>query len=157
MSKTILTLMIQFEQDLVTARQRARQIAELLGFKLNKPLDFTSFSELLKRIQQGYIQAHAGPEDSQLPIIVLLDLRLPKVDGIEVLRHARQHPVWKQVPIIVMTTSRENTDIEAAYEMGVNSYLVKPVDFAAFAGLVKTIQVYWLLTNQPPFPAGAAR
>lgn len=91
---------------------------------------------------QGYIQAHAGPEDSQLPIIVLLDLRLPKVDGIEVLRHARQHPVWKQVPIIVMTTSRENTDIEAAYEMGVNSYLVKPVDFAAFAGLVKTIQVY---------------
>ena len=92
------------------------------------------------------------PNDWQVPILVLLDLRLPKVDGIEVLRQARKHPVWRQVPIVVLTTSRENKDIEAAYEMGINSYIVKPVDFLAFIEMVKTIKVYWLLTNEPPFP-----
>jgi len=99
-----------------------------------------------------FIDAHASAEDFELPIVVLLDLRLPKVDGIEVLQHARQHPVWKQVPFVVVTTSRENTDISRAYQLGVNSYIVKPVDFAAFADVVKQIKVYWLLTNEPPYP-----
>ena len=98
-----------------------------------------------------YMAAHQLPTDSQIPILVLLDLRLPKVDGIEVLRQARNHSVWKQVPIVVLTTSRENKDIEAAYQLGVSSYIVKPVDFLAFAEVVKTIKVYWLLTNEPPF------
>jgi CheY-like chemotaxis protein len=89
-----------------------------------------------------------------MPILVLLDLRLPKVDGIEVLRHVRNHAVWKQVPVVVLTTSRENKDIEAAYQLGVNSYIVKPVDFLAFADVVKTIKVYWLLTNEYPFQDG---
>ncbi|MCX6546427.1 MAG: response regulator [Acidobacteria bacterium] len=100
----------------------------------------------------GFIDEHPTPEDPQLPLLVLLDLRLPKVDGIDVLRYARQHPVWKQVPFVVLTTSRENADIGAAYELGVNSYIVKPVDFAAFAEVVKHINVYWILTNEPPFP-----
>ena len=104
-----------------------------------------------------YIEKHQLPTDSQLPLLVLLDLRLPKIDGIEVLRQARKDPVWKQVPIIVLTTSRENKDIEAAYKLGVNSYIVKPVDFLAFAEVVKTIQVYWLLTNEPPFRQGNGR
>lgn len=98
-----------------------------------------------------YISEHRLATDSQIPILVLLDLRLAKVDGIEVLRQARRDPVWKQVPIIVMTTSRENADIETAYQLGVNSYIVKPVDFATFTEVVKTIKVYWLLTNEPPF------
>ena len=98
-----------------------------------------------------YMDEHYLPTDSQIPILVLLDLRLPKVDGIEVLRQARNHSVWKQVPIVVLTTSRENKDIEAAYQLGVSSYIVKPVDFLAFAEVVKTIKVYWLLTNEPPF------
>jgi len=102
-----------------------------------------------------YMDAHNAPEDPELPIVVLLDLRLPKVDGTEVLRQARQHPIWKQVPFIVITTSRENQDIETAYQLGVNSYIVKPVEFATFAGVVKTIKVYWLLTNQPPFQPAA--
>jgi len=99
-----------------------------------------------------YMEEHQLPNDWQVPILVLLDLRLPKVDGIEVLRQARKHPVWRQVPIVVLTTSRENKDIETAYEIGINSYIVKPVDFLAFIEMVKTIKVYWLLTNEPPFP-----
>lgn len=98
-----------------------------------------------------YIATHVASDDPDLPLLVLLDLRLPKVDGIDVLRQARQHPVWKQVPFVVVTTSRENADIAHAYELGVNSYIVKPVDFAAFAEVVKSIKVYWLLTNESPF------
>ncbi len=100
-----------------------------------------------------YIEEHQLPTDSQVPILVLLDLRLPKVDGIEVLRQARNHAVWKQVPVVVLTTSRENKDVEAAYALGVNSYIVKPVDSAAFAEVMKTIKVYWLLINEQPFGA----
>lgn len=102
----------------------------------------------------GYMEAHASVTDSQLPILVLLDLRLPKVDGIEVLRWARQHPVWQQIPVIVLTTSRENSDVESAYRLGVNSYIIKPVDFATFTDVVKTIHIYWLLTNVSPFSGG---
>lgn len=103
-----------------------------------------------------YMSAHAAVTDAQLPILVLLDLRLPKVDGIEVLRWARQHPVWQQIPVIVLTTSRENSDIQSAYRLGVNSYILKPVDFATFADVVKTIHIYWLLTNVPPYADGRA-
>ncbi len=99
-----------------------------------------------------FIEMHPTPDDANLPLLVLLDLRLPKVDGVNVLRQARQHPVWKRIPFVVVTTSRENTDISRAYELGVNSYIVKPVDFAAFAEVVKQIKFYWLLTNEPPFP-----
>ena len=101
-----------------------------------------------------FIEAHPSPNDASLPLLVLLDLRLPKVDGVEVLRQARQHPVWRQIPVVVVTTSRENADISKAYELGVNSYIVKPVDFIAFAAVVKQIKCYWLLTNEPPFPDG---
>jgi CheY-like chemotaxis protein len=104
-----------------------------------------------------YMNKHRSPGDLQVPIVVLLDLRLPKVDGIEVLRQARSDPVWRQVPIVVMTTSRESRDIEAAYGLGVNSYIVKPVDFLTFTEVVKSIKVYWLLTNEPPFRDGYAR
>ena len=100
----------------------------------------------------AFIADHSTPLDPSLPLLVLLDLRLPKVDGIEVLRQARQQPVWKQIPFVVVTTSRENSDITRAYELGVNSYIVKPVDFTAFANVVKQIKFYWLLTNEPPFP-----
>lgn len=99
-----------------------------------------------------YMTVHRAAADPDLPALVLLDLRLPKVDGIDVLRQARSDDVWKQIPVVVLTTSRENRDIDAAYRLGVNSYIVKPVDFAVFADVVKTIKIYWLLTNEPPFP-----
>jgi len=74
-----------------------------------------------------------------------------------VLRHARQHPVWKQVPFIVITTSRDSSDITRAYELGANSYIVKPVDFKSFAEVIKNIKVFWILTNEPPFPEHTRR
>jgi len=98
-----------------------------------------------------FIDAHPSFEDRLFPLLVLLDLRLPKVDGIDVLRYARQHPVWKQAPFVILTTSRENADIETAYQLGVNSYIVKPVDFGSFTEVVKNIKMYWVLTNEPPF------
>lgn len=99
----------------------------------------------------AFMAAHAGPEDLSLPALVLLDLRLPKVDGLEVLRLARAHPVWRQVPFVALTTSREASDIARAYELGANSYIVKPMDFSAFIGVVNHVKAYWLQTNEPPF------
>lgn len=99
-----------------------------------------------------FIDAHLHADDPQLPLLVLLDLRLPKVDGVDVLRYARGHPVWKQVPFVVLTTSRENSDIAVAYELGVNAYIVKPVDFVSFTEVVQRVKMFWILTNEPPFP-----
>ena len=101
-----------------------------------------------------FINLHSHPDDLMLPIVVLLDLGLPKVDGIEVLRQARQHPVWKRIPFVVLTTSSEDSDISSAYDLGVNSYIVKPVSFASFTEVFKLIKAYWLLTNEPPFGSG---
>lgn len=98
-----------------------------------------------------FMEEHDNPGDKQIPLLMLLDLRLPKVDGLDVLKQARQQSVWKKIPIVVMTTSRENKDIDTAYELGVNSYIVKPVDFINFAEVVQAIKIYWLLTNEPPF------
>lgn len=99
-----------------------------------------------------YVATHRRASDAGLPVLVLLDLRLPKVDGIEVLRYARSDEVWRQIPVIVLTTSRETADIATAYRLGVNSYIVKPVDFLEFTDVVEAIKKYWLLLNEPPFP-----
>jgi CheY-like chemotaxis protein len=99
----------------------------------------------------AFIAAHSTPQDWQLPAVVLLDLHLPKVDGIEVLRQARQHPIWKQVPFVILSMSRDNADISAAYALGVNSFIVKPASFTAFNDVVRQINAYWLLMNEPPF------
>jgi CheY-like chemotaxis protein len=100
-----------------------------------------------------FIAAHPNADDDQLPLLVLLDLRLPKVDGVDVLRHARAQPVWEQVPFIILTTSSEISEITLAYQIGVNAYIVKPVDFGSFVDVVKHIKMFWVLTNEPPFAA----
>jgi two-component system response regulator len=88
----------------------------------------------------------AGP----VPKVVLLDLKLPKVDGLEVLRRLKQDTRTKSIPIVVLTSSREEPDIERAYALGANSYIVKPVDFDAFARAVSDVGLYWVLLNHPP-------
>jgi two-component system response regulator len=88
----------------------------------------------------------AGP----VPKVVLLDLKLPKVDGLEVLRRLKQDTRTKSIPIVVLTSSREEPDIERAYALGANSYIVKPVDFEAFARAVSDVGLYWMLLNHPP-------
>ncbi len=87
---------------------------------------------------------------SPVPRVVLLDLKLPKVDGLEVLQRLKHNPRTKSIPIVVLTSSREEPDIEKAYELGANSYIVKPVDFEAFARAVADVGLYWLLLNHPP-------
>ena len=84
------------------------------------------------------------------PKIVLLDLKLPKIDGLEVLREIKGNPVTKMIPVIVLTSSKEESDIVESYMMGVNSYIVKPVDFDKFVDAVRDLGLYWLLLNQNP-------
>jgi two-component system response regulator len=84
------------------------------------------------------------------PKVILLDLKLPKVDGLEVLRAIKSDPRTQLIPVVVMTSSREEKDIVESYRLGVNSYIVKPVDFDKFLAAVRDIGFYWLLLNQPP-------
>lgn len=84
------------------------------------------------------------------PQVVLLDLKLPKVDGIEVLRRIRDNQRLKTLPVVVLTSSREESDIVKTYHLGVNSYIVKPVEFENFSEAVSNLGFYWLLLNQPP-------
>jgi two-component system response regulator len=82
--------------------------------------------------------------------MVLLDLRLPKVDGIEVLRRIKADERTKVIPVVVLTSSRQEPDIKTCYELGANSYIVKPVDFDKLVEAVSEIGLYWLLLNEPP-------
>jgi two-component system response regulator len=84
------------------------------------------------------------------PKVVLLDLKLPKVSGLEVLRALKQDEKTRAIPVVIVTSSREDPDIKTAYALGANSYVVKPVDFDAFAEAVSSLGLYWLLVNQPP-------
>ncbi len=82
--------------------------------------------------------------------IILLDLKMPKVDGLEVLKQIKSDERTKSIPVIIMTSSKEEHDISTSYKYGVNSYVVKPVDFDQFAKAVADLGLYWLLINQPP-------
>lgn len=93
---------------------------------------------------------HAERNVNHTPKVILLDLKLPKVDGIEVLRRIKGDEVTRKIPVVVLTSSREERDIIETYRLGVNSYIVKPVEFDKFVESVKELGLYWLLINQPP-------
>ena len=84
------------------------------------------------------------------PLIVLLDLKLPKVDGLEVLRRIKTHAQFRSIPVVVLTTSAEERDVRTAYQLGANSYIVKPVDFDKFLEVARQIELYWCMLNMPP-------
>ncbi len=83
------------------------------------------------------------------PVVILLDLKLPKVSGLEVLEMIKSHPKYKTIPIVVLTSSDESSDVKKAYVLGVNSYIVKPVDFGKFIEVAKNIELYWTVINNP--------
>ena len=90
-----------------------------------------------------------GVEDPQ-PIVILLDLKLPKVDGLEVLHYLKTSSQFQAIPVVILTTSAEDSDIQIAYQEGANSYIVKPVDFDKFIEVVDYIHTYWCAINVPP-------
>jgi CheY-like chemotaxis protein len=98
--------------------------------------------------------AYADRSIENGPKVVLLDLKLPKVDGLEVLRQIKGDPRTQPTPVVVLTSSREERDIVESYQLGVNSYIVKPVDFDQFTKAMRTLGLYWVLLNQPPVLSG---
>ncbi len=93
---------------------------------------------------------YSGRDTQEMPVVVLLDLKLPKIDGIEVLKTIRSNPATKALPVVVLTSSKEESDVKACYAFNCNSYVRKPVDFTQFAESVKQLGLYWLVLNEPP-------
>ncbi|MBN3870241.1 MULTISPECIES: response regulator [unclassified Nostoc] len=87
------------------------------------------------------------------PVVVLLDLKLPKIDGLEVLAELKSDPVMRVIPVVVLTSSREEPDLVRCYELGVNAYVVKPVDYHDFVDSIKGVGLFWAVINQPPVGA----
>ncbi len=92
--------------------------------------------------------AHSGRDPANLPQVVLLDLKLPKVSGLEVLRAVRADPRTKRLPVVLLTSSREDQDVITGYDLGANSYVCKPVDFSDFAEAIRQLGLYWLVLNE---------
>ena len=97
---------------------------------------------------------YQGRITQDAPRVILLDLKLPKIDGLEVLRRIRADERTRLIPVVMLTSSREQRDIVESYNLGVNSYIVKPVDFQRFAESVRQLGLYWVLLNQPPVGLG---
>ena len=93
---------------------------------------------------------YAGRDAAPLLAVVLLDLKLPKVDGLDILRRIRANRRTKRLPVVILTSSQEEQDIAAGYDLGANSYIRKPVDFSQFAEAIKSMGLYWLVLNEPP-------
>lgn len=89
-------------------------------------------------------------ENLMMPKMVLLDLQMPKLNGIEVLKEIKGHPHTRNIPVIILTSSKENPDVQKCYDLGANSYIVKPVNFEGFAEAIRNLGFYWLLLNQSP-------
>jgi CheY-like chemotaxis protein len=98
--------------------------------------------------RRGAYAARTGPQ----PAVILLDLKMPKVDGREVLRHVRTDPELRHIPVVILTSSREESDLLASYQLGANAFVVKPVDFQEFISAVSRLGFFWALLNEPPPP-----
>lgn len=123
-------------------------------------LDLTKRAFVRQRILSPILEARDGEEalaffkrwdaGEPLPIFILLDLRLPKVNGLEVLSKLKSHPKYSSIPVIILTTSDEDSDINEAYKLGCNSYIVKPVEFEQFMQVASQIEGYWCTLNTLP-------
>jgi CheY-like chemotaxis protein len=97
--------------------------------------------------------AHAARKVEEGPKVILLDLKLPKLDGLQVLKCIKSDPRTRSIPVVVLTSSKEQNDVVESYHLGVNSYIVKPVNFERFAATVREVGMYWALLNHPPVVA----
>lgn len=95
---------------------------------------------------------HIARDPNDMPVLILLDLKLPRVDGLTVLRRIRADSRTRRIPVVILTSSAEQRDITSGYDLGTNSYIRKPVDFHQFSELVKQLGLYWLVTNESPPP-----
>jgi len=125
-------LLVDDETELVTT------LAERLGLRGINARWATDAEEALRLLQ-------TEPFD-----IAVLDMKLPRVDGLEVLRHLKSSEALRAIPVVVLTSSREDRDLEEAYRLGANAYVVKPVDFRAFTDAVRTLGLFWAIVNEPP-------
>lgn len=108
-------------------------------------------AEALEHLRREAGFAGRPPED---PVVILLDLKLPKLDGLEVLRQVKADPRLRSIPVVMLTSSREERDLVDSYRLGVNAYVVKPVDFQQFGEAVRRLGVFWAIVNEPPPGAG---
>jgi CheY-like chemotaxis protein len=122
-------------------------------------IDLTKRAFARRHLADPLIIAHDGEEamqhidawetGKQPPTLILLDLKLPKIDGLDVLARLKKHTQYKKIPVVVLTTSAEDRDVRAAYDLGANSYIVKPVSFEKFVEVAERIESYWGALNQP--------
>lgn len=114
--------------------------------KLNNPI------EVARDGEEALAYIGRWENGSPVPVVILLDLKLPKISGLEVLEFIKIHPTFKTIPVVVLTTSSETSDIERAYKLGANSYIIKPVDFDKFMEMAQQIELYWSVINKPFHP-----
>ena len=94
--------------------------------------------------------AHTERDASEMPVLILLDLKLPRIDGFGVLRRIREDSRTRRIPVVILTSSNERRDVTSGYDLGTNSYIRKPIDFHEFTELIRQLGLYWLVTNEPP-------
>ena len=140
MVRAIDILLVEDSQDDIELTLRAFK-KNSLGNRIHVARDGAEALEFLKRVEK-----HEAPQ----PGLILLDLKLPKADGIEVLRYIKSREVLRRIPVVMLTTSRNDRDIKTCYDLGANSYIVKPISFKDFIETIKNIQLYWIVTNQLP-------
>lgn len=104
----------------------------------------------VKALDYLYRREEFSEREADNPILVILDNKMPKVTGLEVLQEIKSSPQLKSIPVVMLTSSKEDQDIIASYNLGANAYVVKPVSFHAFIDAVKSLGLFWLVTNEPP-------
>lgn len=138
-------LLIEDNQDDIDLTLRALRLNDVA----NEVVVMRDGAEALEFLTQG--GETLGPSSNRLPLLVLLDINLPKISGLEVLRRLREHDRTKLLPVVMLSTSRHERDVQESYAHGANSYIVKPVSFSEFSETVRQLGTYWLLLNQVPW------